>query len=309
MIQKKHEMLFFRSLSLYLRILLVALIASHITGCATGKCLPEEKTDISSDPKSVLNMDEMICERILNSISDIQLMIATFKTNSSKLEQDLRDKYFAVFYRYFVDTIELYNEYCINYETSRYLLRSEYEYGLKTVFAEWGDVAIVSCAFLEKHFKNYVSPCILDFLSIRAKEQTKQFQHDRSLKITWEELGKRCLDWENHIKHFPNTPLLSEVKELQRIYLSAFLAGLSQSRVLHSGSYTLDDYDRENLQTVLEAYQQIMQEHPTSDLAELLEQYVPLLKDSDFRDTSEIQHFLKYRGIPSYGYADYIVDS
>jgi hypothetical protein len=271
-------------------------------------CFSEEKIDISSDPKLVLNMDEMICERIVNSILDIQLLIETFKTNSSKLEQDLRDKHFALFYRYFVDTIELYNDHCIHYETNRYLLRSEDEYGLRAVSVEWGDVAIVSCAFLEKQFKNYVSPCILDFLSIRAKEQTKQFQHDRSLKITWEELGKRCLDWENHIKHFPNTPLLSEVKELQRIYLSTFLVGLSQSRVLHYGSYILDDHDRKGLQIVFEAYQQIVQEHPTSDLAELLEQYLPLLKDSDFRDTNEIQDFLKYRGIPSDYYADYVVD-
>ena len=271
-------------------------------------CFPEEKTDISSDPKSVSNMDEMICERILNSILDIQLMIGTFKTNSSNLEQNIRDKKFAVFYRYFVDTINLYNEYCINDETNQYLLQSEYEYGLKTVSAEWGDIATVSCAFLEKHFTDYVSPCILDFLSIRAKEQRKQFQHDRSLKITWEELGKRCLDWENHNKRFPKTPLLSEIRELQKIYLSTFLVGLSQSRVLHSESYILDDYDREDLQKVLEAYQQIVQEHPTSYLAELLEQYLPLLKENDFRDTSEIQDFLKYRGIPSYSYADYVVD-
>lgn len=74
-------------------------------------------------------------------------------------------------------------------------------------------------------FENYVTDDYRDFLRINAEEDKVLYSADGGLAISFNEVGKRILNWEKFIHKHPNSKLLDRATEMYTNYQLNYLFG------------------------------------------------------------------------------------
>lgn len=74
-------------------------------------------------------------------------------------------------------------------------------------------------------FENYVTEDYRDFLRINAEEDKVLYSADGGLAISFNEVGKRVLNWEKFIQKHPNSKLLNQATEMYTNYQLNYLFG------------------------------------------------------------------------------------
>ncbi|MFC3157703.1 hypothetical protein ACFOEQ_03670 [Chryseobacterium arachidis] len=74
-------------------------------------------------------------------------------------------------------------------------------------------------------FKNKVTPDYNVYIEQLAKESEGLYSADAGLVISWKELGERTVFWENFIKKYPKSLLLSKVKKYTIIIYMIIYSG------------------------------------------------------------------------------------
>jgi|GEM_PF-5285327 len=156
-------------------------------------------------------------------------------------------------------------------------------YGFKLRRAE-GSVFLISNADLVKHyFNNSLSDSGKEFLSLYEKDLNQPFAADAALLISVKELGQRVVSWEKFAVNYPKSPFRGYSQKQFERYLYFLLAGLDNTPAFRNGELSEDFHT---------AYISILNTYPGSETSNVLQRYMNLLKQHNYRRSPEVQSFL-----------------
>ena len=119
-------------------------------------------------------------------------------------------------------------------------------------------------------FKDKVTPDYDIYIEQLSKESVGLYSADAGLVISWKELGERTVFWENFIKKYPTSPLISRVKEMYNNYLYDYLFGMDNTPTHEFSDGTIYDENREEFNRIIKKY-------PNSDVAKKSKEIMSLL--------------------------------
>lgn len=109
-------------------------------------------------------------------------------------------------------------------------------------------------------FRNKVTPDYNLYILQLSKESERLYSADAGLAISWKELGERTVFWENFIKKYPDSFLISRAKELYHNYLYDYLFGMDNTPTYEHSDGTIYSENREEFNRIIKRY-------PNSDVA------------------------------------------
>jgi len=86
-------------------------------------------------------------------------------------------------------------------------------------------------------FKNYVSDDYKQYLGLIAKEEEVLYSADAGLVISFNDLGKRVINWENFIGKYPYSKLFSEALQIYKDYQYDYLLGLDNTGTFENNAF------------------------------------------------------------------------
>lgn len=112
-------------------------------------------------------------------------------------------------------------------------------------------------------FKSYVSDDYKLFLEITAKEDEVLYSADAGLGISFNDLGKRVITWENFISKNPYSKLFSRALENYRGYQYDYLLGMDNTPTI---AFETNTFYPENIAE----FKQFIAKHPNSKTVPLI---------------------------------------
>jgi len=144
--------------------------------------------------------------------------------------------------------------------------------------------------FLAKYFYPLVSPVMKEYLVQLNKENEEGFLEDAGLVITPVELSNRLILWEKFLTKNPTFPFADDIKQQQRGYLTFLLEGIDNSPLMEHGT-------SEIRKIYVDAYNNIIQNHPQSATAGLIRPYYEALKQKDSKKAQSLLQQYKKQGL------------
>jgi hypothetical protein len=158
--------------------------------------------------------------------------------------------------------------------------------GLILLRTEGENYVDVNYDYYYKLFKGRVSPALTDYLKIRKKELRQGFSVDAELIISFHQLYKRVITWENFNTKYPDFFNKEDAQINYATYLSTLITGLDNS--------PLFDYDTGRLfPEIYNLYLKIISRHDSLKSTRVIKEYYKLLKASDFKMPDQLDQFLK----------------
>jgi hypothetical protein len=141
-------------------------------------------------------------------------------------------------------------------------------------------------------FKGKVSADLDDFLKIRSIELKQGYSEDAGLLISFEDLYKRVIGWEDIITKYPDFFLKDYSEYYYSDYLSTLLTGMDNTPVFDFESQKL-------LPEVKKLYERVITLNDSRKSSKIISNYYNLLKKTDFKQPENIQEFLEQSGLHS----------
>ncbi len=143
--------------------------------------------------------------------------------------------------------------------------------------------------WFQKKFKTIFTESYSKYLSLRLKEIKEGFSEDAGLLISWEQLRKRIVLWEEFLKDHPNFKENPEIRDYLNIYIRTFLTGMDNSRIYDSNTKKL----RTEVKAAFEKY---IKENKKSAYYTLVKDYYEMLKNNKFIVSEDSNEYLKKKG-------------
>jgi TolA-binding protein len=124
-------------------------------------------------------------------------------------------------------------------------------------------------------FKNKVTPDYNTYIEQLSKESEGLYSADAGLIISWKELGERTIFWENFIKKYPKSRLISRVKEMYNNYLYDYLFGMDNTPTHEHSDGTLYDENRQEFDRMIKKYPNSNVAKKSKELMSLFDAKVP----------------------------------
>ncbi|WP_426278296.1 hypothetical protein ACN9MN_02975 [Chryseobacterium sp. S-02] len=124
-------------------------------------------------------------------------------------------------------------------------------------------------------FKNRVTPDYNTYIEQLSKESESLYSADAGLVISWKELGERTIFWENFIKKYPKSPLISGVKVMYNSYLYDYLFGMDNTPTHEHSDGTLYDENRQEFNRIIKKYPNSNVAKKSKELMSLFDAKVP----------------------------------
>jgi hypothetical protein len=112
-------------------------------------------------------------------------------------------------------------------------------------------------AFYLDIFKNYVSEDFKMFIGLVAEEDKVLYQADAGLAISFKDVGRRVLHWEDFIAKHPYSRLTPQALELYREYQNGYLLGMDNTP-------TVDNMTNKPYPENLTEFNAFIKNHPDS---------------------------------------------
>ncbi|MCX6237158.1 MAG: hypothetical protein NTY07_06295 [Bacteroidia bacterium] len=139
--------------------------------------------------------------------------------------------------------------------------------------------------YLLQNFGSALSPAYHEFLTIGSKEQHTRFAEDGTILIPADSLTSRIMTWENFMIRYPDFISIKMAQDQYAQYMSAFLAGMDNSRVFNPESNRLNDSSKVS-------FESFIVKNPESKSTEVVKAYLDLLKTTNFNYTDKVDSFL-----------------
>lgn len=104
------------------------------------------------------------------------------------------------------------------------------------------------------------------YINLLAEDNKELWQGDAAIAISWENLGKRVINWENFLNKYPASNFRKNAEENFALYRYGFLIGLDNTPVVDIISNTMDAEARKAFEAFVKQYP----ESPTSVYAKML---------------------------------------
>ena len=210
----------------------------------------------------------------------------------SSSDSIVSDSMFVSFYDFYTRLADIYIE--SNEQVALQLANNKSHALLSSNFASRGlklvsDRELFSLArqnsYLLKEFGPRLSASFREYLSIASIEQDIPFQKNGKIVIPSDSLASRILTWENFMGRYPDFIELRLAQDEYTQYLGAYLSGTDNARAFNSNTSQLQD----SLKLSLESF---VLNHPGSKSADLVKDYLEMLKATNFNYTEKVDSFL-----------------
>jgi hypothetical protein len=124
-------------------------------------------------------------------------------------------------------------------------------------------------------FKEILTPAYWEYFRLRSQEIKEGFSEDAGLLISWEQLRKRIITWENFLNQYPDFVERLNIQPYLAAYLSTYLGGIDNSTI----------YDLNNLalkQEVKTSYENFIKQDKDSKYHHIVQEYYAMLKKHGF---------------------------
>jgi hypothetical protein len=133
--------------------------------------------------------------------------------------------------------------------------------------------------FYYKIFKNYVTDDYKDYLYLKSEENKSLYSADAGLVISFKDLGDRIISWENFMTKYPNSKLITSVKEEYKNYQMDYLVGQDNTPTAERSSDEKYIYP-ENIQE----FNRFLKKYPKSPTVPLINLFLENFKSESIFD-------------------------
>ena len=135
--------------------------------------------------------------------------------------------------------------------------------------------------YLYNLFKGRVSETMTYYLRVNKKELEEGYQADAGLVISFEELYKRVVTWEDFINKNPNFILINQAKSNYKEYFNTLLTGTDNSPIY--------DYETKMiLPEIKSLYEKIIKKNEARNSTRKIADLYNKLKNNNFKEIEEI---------------------
>ena len=175
--------------------------------------------------------------------------------------------------------------------TSRPLATLLAKHGFALAYTEGNAYADEDNVYWTRLFDGALTPAMQRYLRLRATEQSTRFSEDAALQISWDDLARRAVTWEEFADSYPDFSWKDASRFWYDTYLSTYLTGMDNSRVF-SDSGTLEP-------EVRTSYEHLAAQYPQTRTAQLVAQCLSLLKQNGYHRSAAIDSLLRQRDVTS----------
>lgn len=160
-----------------------------------------------------------------------------------------------------------------------------YSNGILVVSSEGSFYLELQNDYLLQNFGSKLSFGYRDYLTILSKEQKVRFAEDGAILIPADSLISRIMTWEDFMSRYPDFISVRMAQDKYAQYMSAFLAGMDNSRVFDRSTNLLKD-------SVKMSFESFLLKYPQGKSSELVKAYLELLKSTNFIYSERVDSFL-----------------
>ncbi|WDH83271.1 hypothetical protein [Paenibacillus urinalis] len=166
------------------------------------------------------------------------------------------------------------------------LLTQAKNYGYKVITAEGMYFLTMDYSTFERYEED-VKEDISAYISIQSELSRKQLGKDAALAIGYQELVNRALLLEGFVNSYPNSNRTRQMEDQYDLYEHVIFYGMNNTPLFQDNGAI-----RPNAKTAYTFIAGLPNEN-NSQLHELLKQFVNVLKDHQFKQTSEVKDWLE----------------
>ena len=162
--------------------------------------------------------------------------------------------------------------------------------GFKIETAEGFYFPVIDYTFYEKYY-SAVTPDLVAYLELMAVESEQTPVKDAALIIGWDEILNRAERQEEFIREYSSSTQVEPVQELLKRYVSFALFGCNNT--------PLFSYDTKQMRPEAKrAYEEHGWKEEKGNFSALINEYLSVLKENDYRLTAEVDAFRKKAVFP-----------
>ncbi len=162
--------------------------------------------------------------------------------------------------------------------------------GFKVETAEGFYFPVIDYTFYEKYY-SAVTPDLVAYLELMAVESEQTPVKDAALIIGWDEILNRAERQEEFIREYSSSTQVEPVQELLKRYVSFALFGCNNT--------PLFSYDTKQMRPEAKrAYEEHVWKEEKGNFSALINEYLSVLKENDYRLTAEVDAFRKKAVFP-----------
>jgi len=133
--------------------------------------------------------------------------------------------------------------------------------------------------FYYRIFKDYVTSDYKEYLYLKSEENKTLYSADAGLVISFKDLGDRVISWENFMTKYPDSKLISSVKEEYKNYQMDYLVGQDNTPTAERATDEKYIYP-ENIQE----FNRFMKKYPKSPTVPLINLFMENFKSESIFD-------------------------
>lgn len=244
-----------------------------------------------------------------DNLNSLKYALDYYLLSVPKTEENRRDEYFDILDSYFIAYCEKFQEnvssnklYSEKFKTlstgdgsvdtskTNDFLGKLKNVGLDVFYTEGDGYLVRNPEYLKNKCSKYLSDAMKEYLSIAYLEQSKPFQEDAGLTISYSELSKRLVRIEEFLGKYPAMLHRDSAYQLYIVYTDSLMHGLDNTQ-----SY---DYETKKMeQGAIDAYTEMIKSYPNAKCTKFIEEYYNVLNKNNFIHTDEVYNEFNYEKI------------
>jgi hypothetical protein len=137
-------------------------------------------------------------------------------------------------------------------------------------------------------FKEILTPTYLEYFRHRSQEIREGFSEDAALRISWEQLRKRIINWENFLNNYPDFIENPQIRPYLDDYLNTYLGGMDNTRIYGEKMALKKE--------VKASYGQFIKENKTSKYHNIVKEYYEMIMKNGYIVPNNYRAFLEKKG-------------
>lgn len=240
-----------------------------------------------------------------SKIENLEVAIVLFDSLAVTPPDSVNDKMFEAFQDYYYETIRYLNSNNIIDDSRIYEYDDNYnnpytdsltaifnKYGIDIFSTEGSFYADQMVGYLSKTFSGKLTKAYVEYLKRRAIEMSRPFSEDAMLLVSFSTVADRMLFWEGFLEKYPDSHISSSARFYYEHYLGTLLTGTDNSK---SHDWETNKFRDD----IINLYEKIISQYPNRNSAQILSNYLEVIKENEFTFNENIREYIKTNNLPS----------